>query len=129
MTGDEIKRRLRALVAMPDDERPIKVFQLERLAGLASCGIYKILRDDSELQVRTISKLERALTLVEENRVEYKRVRNGARWQKSELLLSPANPPCVAVSRVRFGPNGPKIERVAVNPRAFPVLEEVNRKA
>lgn len=129
MTGDEIKRRLRALLAMPEHERPIKIFQLEKLAGLAVCGIYKILRNDGELQMRTITKLERALTLVEENRVEYKRVRNGPRWGPSELLLSPANPPCVAVSRVRFGKDGPKIERVAVNPRSFPVLDEVNRKA
>lgn len=129
MTHDEVIRRLRALMDMPPEKRPIPMKQLEKLAGVSPMHTYQVLRGNMKLQAATKAKYEYALTMLENDRFEYKRVRNGSRWAKNELILKPAKPPCVAVSRIRITKAGPIIERVAVNPRAFPVLPEINRKA
>lgn len=133
MTDAEIMRRLKALIATPRDKRPIAIHCLEVLAGLGEKRLYSLARGNFKMHKRTREALARAFTLVENDQVVVTRAHRGGGWDRRPgepdvLTIVEPKPPCVAVPRVRLTATGPRLEYVAQNPRAFPVLDEINRR-
>ena len=130
MTAAEIVRRLRALVAMEPKKRPVTIDRLERVAGVSDNTVYDICRNGT-MQEKTRARMERALTLVENDQLVVK-PRSGTaalfRTKSSESVRAP-QPPQVNVKRVVFTENGPKIQIRPVNPLSFPVLDAPTIKA
>ena len=125
MTREEAMRRLKALLDMSQEDRPISIRRLEKLAGFNSCDLYKISRQ-AQLSDKAHARLSIAFTLLENDQISIKHralkgFKNGRRIP-SEVTIGTPKPPLVMVKRVRFTPAGAKIEFVPTNPLAFPDL-------
>lgn len=129
MTPDEIRRRLRALIALPKDERPISIDRLEQVAGVSENAVYTVARGEA-MQERTRVRLAKALLLVENDQVV---IRRGNRTsiepdeRRDRILTRAPRPPMQTHTRLAFTPAGPKVVFEAVNPRAFPKLDKIER--
>src|SRR5258708_11138879 len=129
MKDTEIVRRLRALIALPPKDRPISINKLELVAGVSDNEVYEVARV-GRMQEKTRLRLSRALTLVENDQVVVKRGKGHS---------FPHTPPTVTVrapqpqqrnvQRVTFTSQGPKVEFVAKNPRAFADLRPPPEKS
>ncbi len=120
MTAEEIIRRLRALIAMPQKERPISLYYLDILAGLSRGKTYEIAKAEHVMREQTRIRLERALTWVENNQVTIvKRPGGPMGGRPSDVKIGPPRPPQVTVSIVRFTKQGPRIQSLAFNPLAM----------
>ena len=130
MTAAEILRRLRALIAMEPKKRPVTIDRLERVAGVSDNTVYDICRNGT-MQEKTRARMERALTLVENDQLVVK-PRSGTaalfRTKSSESVRAP-QPPQVNVQRVTFTERGPRVVTTAVNPRTFPEFDIPTVKA
>lgn len=123
MTEDEVIRRLRALIAMPAEYRPITLYRLERLAGIAINSVYKIAREGT-IGKKNTARLGKAFELVENDQVVVKKNPKATGGSEAATVsIGPVKPPMVIIHRVRFTASGAKIEMIPVNPRAFPVLD------
>lgn len=114
MTDHEILRRLRVLLSMHPDERPISVDRLEKLVGVDDC-VYDAMRRKG-FHAQTRIRLARALTLVENDQVVAKR----AGIKPFEITIRPPQPPVRIVPVIEFSGAPPKIRFLAQNPNAFP---------
>jgi len=125
LTNEEIHRRLKALMAQSAHERPFPAYRLATVAGIDEKQIRKMPSLKGNFQRTTREKLSRAFTLLEQGRIDF--VRKG--WGKSPIITvrEDPRPPQKTVARVRITKNGPVIERVALNPARFDVLDEVNK--
>lgn len=122
MDATEIVRRIRALLAMPESERPISVDRLESIAGISDGLVYKIAKS-GVMQQKSIVRLSRALELVENDQIAVKMVHK----KPSQVSIRSPKPPQINVQRVTFVNGRPKIEIIAINPRAFPVLDNFGK--
>jgi len=132
MDKEEVMRRLKALLDMPVEDRPITVYRLEWLAGLSKCAIYQIVKT-GVLGKKTISRLEKAFLIVENDQIVVKKRQfvSGSRPGgsiKAEVEISEVKkPPMVMVRRVHFTKSGIKTELVPTNPLSFPELTPWNK--
>jgi hypothetical protein len=132
MDKEEILRRLRALLEMPVEDRPITIYRLERLAGLAKCSIYQIAKSGA-LGKRGCIRLKKALLILENNQLVVKKRQfiAGSKpggSEKAEVSISDVKkPPFIMVKRVHFTANGPRIEFIPTNPNSFPDLTPKNK--
>lgn len=118
MNAEEIVRRLRALLAIPVGKRPITIHRLEQISGVADNEIYYIVKN-GRMQEKTRIRLERALTLVENDQLVIQKHPN----RRTEISVRAPQPPQLMVRRVQFTEQGLKVRHVAVNPNAFPELD------
>lgn len=126
MTSEEIFRRLRVLVDMDPDKRPIPLARLERLAKLWPRYIYKIVHHHERINESVRKRLSRALTLVENGQVVVDpqprrdgKIKNLFAEQPIRILDKPNPPQCIA-RRITFGDDGkPKVVSVVYNPAAL----------
>lgn len=129
MDGPEIVRRLRVLQAMPAEERPISIYRLEYLAGITPNLIYKITKT-GRIGVKTVARLSRALSFVENDQVVIERHRAiaganpGGSIAAKVTIRRELKPPLVVVKRVTFNGARPRIEFIPTNPLAFPDLTQ-----
>jgi hypothetical protein len=129
MTKDEIVRRLKALIAIAPKLRPISVDKLEHVAGIADNEVHKIAKRGT-MQEKTRVRLERALLLVENDQLVFKRgVGTTFPPTPAKMTIRDPKPPQVNVQRVEFTENGPRIRFVATNPRAFPDLQIFTKRS
>lgn len=122
-------RRLRALIALPEGERPISIGRLERLAGVSENEVYKVARRGTMIE-RTRLGLARALTLVENDQLVYRQGNRKSIYkaERADRVEQRApRPPQKNVSRLAFTSSGPRVVFDAVNPRAFPKLDKIER--
>jgi len=126
MTSDEILMRLRVLVEMPHDKRPISIAALERLAKVAPKYIYVMVHHHERINGSVRRRLSRALTLVENGQVQIEpQMRNGGKnknnFTKQEIrVLDSPNPPQCIARRITFGNDGkPKVVSFVFNPAAL----------
>lgn len=115
MTDHEILRRLRVLLAMHPDERPISIDRLEKLVGVEDC-VYDAVRGKKSFHVQTRIRIARALTLVENDQVVAKKKHLGP----YEFTIRPPQPPVKIVPVIQFTGAPPKIRFLAQNPNALP---------
>jgi len=119
LSADELVRRVRALLAMPPQKRPISLYYLEMLAGLSG-GAAREIAKTGRMREESRIRLERAFTWIENNQVTIKKRPGGPMGSRpAEVTIGPPKPPQVTVSVVRFTATGPKIRSVAFNPLAF----------
>jgi hypothetical protein len=122
VTANEIVRRIRRLLALSSKDRPISVDRLEDVACIGDNEVYKIARSGRMTEATRI-RLERALTLVENDQLIVKRgIGNTFPPTPASYAVRPPKPPQMNVQRVEFTARGPRIRTVATNPRAFPDL-------
>lgn len=114
MTDHEILRRLRVLLAMHPDDRPISINRLEQLVGVEDC-VYDAVRKKS-FHAQTRIRLARALTLVENDQV----VVNKKLHATPKFTIRPPRPPVKIVPVIHFTGAPPKIRFLAQNPNALP---------
>lgn len=115
----EIVRRLKALLALPRGKRPITVDRLEEIAGVAQNTVYEVAKT-GRMQKKTRVRLTRALELVENDQLVIKKRPN----LPTLISLRDPKPPQVVVQRVEFTAKGPKVRLLAINPLAFPELDQ-----
>lgn len=115
MDEAEIVRRLRALLEMAPDKRPISITQLEKIAGVADKTVYDICKI-GRMQRKTKSRLEKALLLVENDQLVMKRDSD----KRINVSIRDPQPKMVIMQRVEFTSTGPKVRSVAANPLSFP---------
>lgn len=119
MTAAEIVRRLNALLALPPKERPISVYYVEELAGLARGQVREIAKA-GRMHERTRIRLERALTWVENDQVRIVKHHGGPNGSRpSDVTIEAPRPPQVTVHIIQFSKQGPRVRSLALNPRAF----------
>jgi hypothetical protein len=95
---------------------------------VADNEVYEVARV-GRMQKKTRLRLGRALTLVENDQLVFKRgVGNTFPPKPPKVTLRPAKPPQVNVSQVIFTRGGPRVRMVATNPRAFPDLQRPPEK-
>jgi len=126
MDKREILRRLAVLIAMPAGVRPISIYRLTALADVGKDTIYTVLERNTMTET-TRAKLARALSLVENDQVTFKRA-NGKvmpdeRTGMTIQLRAPRKTQAT-VRRVVFTKDGPKVIYEAVNPLAFPKFDK-----
>lgn len=108
MEIEEIVKRLRHLVDLPPDKRPISVHKLGRVAGVQDHVIYKIHKNGT-MQPKTKVRMEKALTWLE----------NGMDEQQPKQVI---------VRRVTFTSKGPRISMVTRNPLALTPLDPFGKQ-
>ena len=129
MKADEVLRRIRAVIALPADERPISIDRLEQVAGVGDNEVYKVARAGT-MQARTRMRLAKALTLVENDQLVIMPGNRKSIYPEERrdwILTRPPRPPMQTHARLAFTSGGPKVVFEAVNPRAFPKLDKIER--
>lgn len=126
MNKEEALRRIRALTALPPEDRPISIYRFEKLAGLSANVLYAIART-GDLGPKTLVRVSLAFERLENNQFQVgkRKAIAGAKpggSKKAETVIVPPNPPMVMVRRVHFTATGPKVQLVPTNPLAFPDL-------
>lgn len=115
MNEKEVIRRLRAIVALPRESRPIPLSRLEQLAGLSDGELYTIEKRGT-LSERTRIRLAKALSWVENDQVVVKKTPN----RPTVISIVEPKPPCEIEPHVHISTEGVRIRYRALNPRTFP---------
>lgn len=119
MQEDEIVRRLRAILALPWDQRPFSVDRLEKVAGVADKVIDRVARV-GRMQMKTRARLSRALRLFENNQVVVQK----RHFQPTIVTIVAPRPPQQNVRCITFTKSGPKVTLVPRNPLTFPDFKD-----
>lgn len=115
MTDEEVVRRLRVLVALPGEARPVSITRLEQIAGMAHGEVYEVAKRGTA-QPNTFRRLSRALEFVENDQLVIRR-RQG---KPSIITISDPKPPQKAVMSIRIDGAGLRMQTGFENPRALP---------
>ena len=115
MTDGEVVRRLRVLVALPEEARPVSITRLEQVAGMAHGEVYEVARRGTA-QPNTFRRLSRALEFVENDQIRVRRRAN----KPSVITIADPKPPQETVMSVRLEADGLKVRTGFHNPRALP---------
>jgi hypothetical protein len=128
MSVEEIRRRVFALMNMSREERPIPLYRFARLVGMSDEEMSKEFKRTKTMYEKNRVRYERVLLWVENNQVvcEKRKPKRGDKSKDTLIIVDP-RPRQKMLSRVRITKDGPRLERVAVNPGAFPVLPNINK--
>lgn len=124
MDDEEVLRRIRALVAMPQRKRPISVSQLALIAGVSPL-VARTVAERGRMMKGTRVRFERALKLIENGQVSVRFP--GGRAGGVITVRDEVRPPQVNIRRIEFTAKGPQVRMVAVNPFTFPVLDPIDK--
>lgn len=128
LAKDEIVRRIRALMEIPERERPISIHTLHKLCGLDPMGreLWRVARNGDlgkGLQIR----ISRGLELLENNQFDIVLLGKNARQGIRVDILDTPRPPVKIENRVQISPDGVKMVRYAYNPLTFPDRKKVDK--
>jgi hypothetical protein len=118
-------RRLKVLVDMPAEDRPISIYRLEKLAKLYPRYIYVMVNHHERLCGKVARRLGRVLEAVENGQVVVEaqpkvdgKVKNMFGTQ-TVRIVDKKNPPQKMARRIVFTAKGPKVVNVVFNPNAL----------
>lgn len=115
MEDAEIVRRLRVLVALNPEDRPISIGRLEQIAGMAKGEVYEVAKRGTA-QPNTFRRLSRALEFVENDQIQVQRRQN----KQSIITIGDPKPAQEAVMSVKLENGVPRVRTGFHNPRALP---------
>lgn len=128
LSKEEILRRIRALMDLPERERPISIHALHKLCGIdpLTRELWRIARMGDfgkGMQIR----ISRGLKLLENNQFEVVLLgKHANKGTRIEVLDTP-RPPVKIENRLQISPDGVKMVRYAYNPLSFPDRKKVDK--
>lgn len=120
MNSAELKRRCKALLDTPPNERPVSIESLQRLAGTENNSVWRYANGKYDLEGKHYLRLDRAFRLLENGQIE-----GQGRFKTAAIIADEPQPKQVNVLQIRMTENGIKSGFAAVNPNAFTPLPRI----
>lgn len=119
---EEVYRRVRRLLELPPEQRPARVYTLNRLAGLDHRGLLRI-KQGHQMRPERLRRLARVLELLEDDRLSHiEAIPSTPSKYKHIKIKRDAAPPCQAMMVLDLTGARPRMVPAFVNPNTLPEL-------